>query len=226
MAISLKTYPAVHRVLFRLVVPVWPLLLWVLFRTMVENPTDPLRRFLSLLYSNRDLFVWDADDHMELQIFWNDSHLGPYWDRYMADVDFKTWTGIRQVTQTSARLRFGPDDLRIRLGVACILFSNALKGPQSILVPLNITFDRFPFTSLARVVSTAYERRPSPKNFNSKEFWTKPNLPNWIIARAQDLCHDIWHAPHISPLMKFQYMYLLLTGCPEASISSPFIDVQ
>ncbi|KAF8216023.1 hypothetical protein K438DRAFT_621510 [Mycena galopus ATCC 62051] len=217
--ISPERNPVAHRVLFKLVVPVWPLILWMLFRTMVENRIDPLRTFMSFLRGNRDLFVWNADDHMQLLAFWNDRRLGPYWDRYIAEIDSKTWTEIRQVTQTRERPPFEPADLEIRLGAACLVFSNALRGPPSILVPLNITFDRFPFTSLARIVNPAYERHPSPKNFDSKEFWAKSTLAQWVLARAQDLCHDIWNIPHISPLQKVQRMHLLLTGCLQNFLS-------
>jgi hypothetical protein len=220
------------RVLFELIVSPWPLILWVAFRTVAKDQQAPLQTFLSILRGpDHDLFVWDSIDHSDLlRDLLDDSRLALYprdWNEYMVELDFITWEEIRDTTQTDKRLRFKPDDLRIRLGAASLLFSTALRVPQIILAPLHITLDRFPFTIMAHVVKTDYKEHPASGNFESKEFWAHSNLENWLWARVQDLCHAIWHTPSdMTTLETVQTMHFVLTAAVEVLVFLASTNLQ
>ncbi|KAJ7249440.1 kinase-like domain-containing protein [Mycena rebaudengoi] len=120
------------------------------------------------------------------------------------------------MTQSAKRLRFEPDDLKIRLGTASLLFSTTLSIPQNILAPLHITLDEFPFTIMAHVGDPDHQKHPASGNFECKEFWAHSNLENWLLARSQDLCHALWHtSSDMTTLERVQSMYLILNGSPE-----------
>jgi hypothetical protein len=209
-----------------LVISPWPLILWVIFRTVAKDRTDPLHAFLSILRGpDHDLFTWDSVDHSDLSErmrLWNDGQLGLYplaWNQYMVEIDSKTWIEITDMTQSAKRLRFEPDDLKIRLGTASLLFSTTLSIPQNILAPLHITLDEFPFTIMAHVGDPDHQKHPASGNFECKEFWARSNLENWLLARSQDLCHALWHtSSDMTTLERVQSMYLILNGSPEVSM--------
>ncbi|KAF8124857.1 hypothetical protein K438DRAFT_1034979 [Mycena galopus ATCC 62051] len=217
---------AIFRVIFELVVTPWPLILWVAFRTVVKDQPDPLETFLDILRGpDHNLFTWDfADRSYLIGILPNDNPLGVYpqdWNRYMVEIDLKTWMEISNTTETAKRLPFEPveDDLQIRIGAASLLFSNALRVPQNIHAPLNVAVHQFPFTVIAEIVNPGYQKHSASNNFECEEFWTGPNLEEWLSARGQDLCHSIWQTcSHMTTLEKLKAMHFVLTGSHEVGI--------
>ncbi|KAJ7915878.1 hypothetical protein B0H13DRAFT_1871625 [Mycena leptocephala] len=199
---------AAHHALFELIVPPWPFILWVVFRTVGNNGTEPLQTFLDILRGpDQDLFTWDnADnDFLLYRILVNYSQLGLYpqdWNRYM----------IRNMTRTVDRPRREPDDLLIRLAAVSLRFSSALIIPQSILAPLGMTFDSYPFSAIALVVDKNYKKQSTPNDLGFKELWADPDLGKWLLARSQDLCHAIWHTSSpMTTLERVQSIHLGLT---------------
>jgi hypothetical protein len=190
---------------------------------MVNDGIDPLETFLDILCGpDQDLFIWDDADESELyRVLAQDNAVGLYpedWNQYMVEIDFPTWLQIRDMTRTRARPSYGADDLSIRLAAVSFRFTSALNAPQSILAPLNITFNRFPFTTISQAIDKNYKKQSTLGNFELKEFWTSSNLNNWLLASSQKLCHAIWHTFHnMSVLERVQAMYLALTVLPAVS---------
>jgi hypothetical protein len=190
---------------------------------MVNDGIDPLETFLDILCGpDQDLFIWDDADESELyRVLAQDNAVGLYpedWNQYMVEIDFPTWLQIRDMTRTRARPSYGADDLSIRLAAVSFRFTSALNAPQSILAPLNITFNRFPFTTISQAIDKNYKKQSTLSNFELKEFWTSSNLNNWLLASSQKLCHAIWHTFHnMSVLERVQAMYLALTVLPAVS---------
>jgi hypothetical protein len=89
-------------VLYELVIPLWPLILWVAFRTMVNGQTDVLQTFLDNLSTDQDLFAWDDADHVILVRIAakRTGLLGLYlqdWNQYMMEIDLETWLQIGEI---------------------------------------------------------------------------------------------------------------------------------
>ncbi|KAJ7751716.1 hypothetical protein B0H14DRAFT_3602421 [Mycena olivaceomarginata] len=208
------------RVLLELVVPLWPLILWVVFRrTAVENQTQSVEAFLDILRGpNHDLFACDCTDEWDdlSLVPSNDSQIGLYprgWIRYMVEIDCKTWMEIRNTTSTIGQLQSGLDDLRIRLATASLLFSATTSPPQSILAPLHVTRGDFPFTIMADVVNRKRPESPSSRDVDSQEFWAASNLEEWLLWKGQVLCETVWQSTsHMTTLERIQFMHLLLSN--------------
>jgi hypothetical protein len=213
------------RVLFELVVPPWPLIVWVVFRTMVPDRTDPLETFLDFLRGpNRDLFAWDDVDaavlyralvkHSELGLFPRD------WNQYMVEIDFGTWRQITTMTRTVDRPRRQPENLWIRLAAVSVEFSATLSIPRNILAPFNLSPKQFPLASITHVVHENYKTQCALGTFESKEFWAASNVRRWLSGRRQDLCHAIWLSSHLSVLERVQFMYLVFDRTVLPKVSS------
>jgi hypothetical protein len=218
--IHLERDSAVLRVPFELVVPPWPLILWVVFRMAAKERIDLLQAFLDILHGpDHDLFTWDRDDNLDLcQALERENRFGLYpqdWNRYMVEIDFTTWRQIGNMTWTVRRPRLQPDDLRIRLAAVSLVFSSTMgvpcSIPRSIQVPLCISLDLFPFDTIARVANKNYKQQ-------STELSAIQNLNNWLSVCSENLCHSIWHTSHhMTTLWRVQSMYLVMTVPPEVS---------
>ncbi|KAF7362739.1 Protein kinase domain-containing protein [Mycena venus] len=231
---------AALRVLLELIVPPWLLILWVIFLTAAADRTQSVVAFLEILQGpDHDLFAWDyanESDHLSL-IFSNDSQIGLYpknWMRSVVEIDFKTWTEIRNTawtkgplafymdeidlktwmeimntTWTKGQLPFDQDDLKIRLTAASLLLSTTTRPPQDIIAPLHITLDHFPFTVMADVVDEKRLVFPSSRDIDCKEFWAASNLDGWLLWKGQLLCEIVWQsASHMTTLERIQFMHL------------------
>ncbi|KAF7333427.1 Protein kinase domain-containing protein [Mycena venus] len=208
---------SVLSVLFDFIVSPWPLILWVVFRTVVHDPRDPpLETFLAILRGpEQELFVWDhIDDAILYQALVKNSEPGLFpqdWRRHMAEVDFQTWLVIRNITQTVDRTRRQPENLWIRLAAASLIFSSTLSVLQNILAPLDLRPDQSPFTSIAHVFDRNYTPQSTLANLKSQNFWVAANLRNWLSTRTQDHCHAIWLAPIPMRIVeRVQSMHLIL----------------
>jgi hypothetical protein len=217
------------RVLFELIVPPWPLILWVVFRSVVNNRTEPLQTFLDLLCgTDQDIFTWDnADVFLLYRNLLKDGQLGIYprdWNRYMVDIDFRTWLQIRKMTRTVPdRPRRGPDDLKIRLAAASLIFSPEICAStlHNILAPLHLSLDCHPFVTISQVANPNYKEQTTLGNLDSEEFWVGTNLRNQLSVRSQNLSHTLWCTPlRMSILERVQYMHLALTVLPQVSTFS------
>ncbi|KAF7369138.1 Protein kinase domain-containing protein [Mycena venus] len=223
LEIPLGKDSSVLHALYELVVPAWLLLHWVAFRT-VNHRTDLLPAFLDILHGpDRDLFTWDGVDDSELCFVLAENnrrlHLYPEdWSTYMVEIPLETWAQIRKMTWTEDRPRRGSDDMRIRLAAVFLRYSSTPMAFRQILAPLNISFDYFPFATMARVVDTNYRERPSLANFESEEFWVTQNLEDWLSARTEVLCHAVWHnsPSRSSVLERVDVMDLLLNTLPQS----------
>ncbi|KAF7333429.1 Protein kinase domain-containing protein [Mycena venus] len=190
-------------VLFDFIVSPWPLILWVVFRTMVHDPRDPpLEKFLAILRGpDQELFTWDhVDDATLYRALVKNSEPGLFprdWHRYMVEVYFQSWLEITNITRTVDRSRRQPENLWNRLAAASLIFSSTLGVPQNILAPLDLSLDQFPFTSIAHVIDENYTPQSMRGNLESPNFWAAPNLRTWLSTRTQDHCSaiDIWLKP-------------------------------
>jgi hypothetical protein len=198
--------------------------------------THPCDSFLELIRGpDRDLFDWDDEDDFELcRVFVKDDLLGLYtqdWNRYMVEIDPKTWVQIGNMTRTASRIRNGSEeyDMRIRLTAMLLKYSFTPIASQKIFAPLHLNpiFDDFPFASMACVVDENYKEQTSLADLESAESWATPHLQNWLSTRQETLCHTIWRtSPHLSVLTRVQVMELVLTGTalPQVSSSSASLD--
>ncbi|KAJ7040994.1 hypothetical protein C8F04DRAFT_1031883 [Mycena alexandri] len=217
--------PNLH-VLYELVVPPWPLVCWVAFRTLVPDGT--VQAFLDILRTaDRDLLEWDNDDNS--YIFTALQEAGepwPYpqqWTRYMVEIDLQTWLQIRTMTWTADRVRSpyeGGADMGIRL-IALTLkhtstsngFTNICLSLEDILIPLDIDLES-EFDQLLPAVTDS-EKQSIRADFASKEFWARQNLENWLSACEKNLVQAVWNTPNMSVLSRLRYMaFVLETGGP------------
>ncbi|KAJ7678105.1 hypothetical protein DFH06DRAFT_566278 [Mycena polygramma] len=208
-----KDSRALH-VLYELVVPPWPFIIWVAFRTESQNQQNPIQTFLSLLHDtdNRDIFSWDANDEAELHRIVANSGSGvhtlypPDWTGYMLEIDIQTWGQVRDLTRAASRTHRGADDTKIRLAAVLIKISSTLTTFQdNISGPLDIIFNNFPNATIARIVGEKdlekdqeyYKARQRAlvdfESFESPAFWTSRNLEHFSSVRSETICRAIRH---------------------------------
>ncbi|KAJ7093746.1 kinase-like domain-containing protein [Mycena epipterygia] len=213
---------AVFWVLYELVVPLWPLLLWVAFRTMVNDRTDVLQTFLDSLNTSsldQDLFTWDDQDESALLLAVKNTALhGSYpqdWNQYMVEIDLETWSQIRQMTNRPNDIPSARQDLMGRIAALFIRWpSSPIAFFQNVVAPLDISFDHSLFAFMARTVDENYKERSTPADFESEEFWTTQNLEDWLLARSEVLCRAAWQVSS-STLERVQIMDLVLNTLPQ-----------
>ncbi|KAF7333364.1 Protein kinase domain-containing protein [Mycena venus] len=88
-----------------------------------------------------------------------------------------------------------------------------MSPPQSILAPLDIALDHFPFTVMADIVNRWQPEFPSSRDANSKEFWAASNLEGWLLWKGQLLCDTVFQSTsHMTALERIQFMHLLLSN--------------
>ncbi|KAJ7828709.1 hypothetical protein B0H13DRAFT_2373054 [Mycena leptocephala] len=200
----LRKDSAVLCVLYELVVPLWPLILWVAFRTMMNDQTDVLQIFLDSLNTislDQNLFIWDDNDDADLGlvVMKDTDLLGLYpqdWNQYMVEIDLETWVQITRMTwiarEDNPHPRF-TDDLMSRITTLFIRWpSSPTAFFQNIVAPLDLSFDQFLFAFMVHVVDENYKERSTPADFKSEEFWTTQNLEDWLSARSEILCCAAW----------------------------------
>ncbi|KAJ7779207.1 hypothetical protein B0H16DRAFT_1405717 [Mycena metata] len=216
-----------NHVLYELVVPPWPLICWVAFRTLVPNGT--VHAFLDILRTaDQDLLEWDDDDNS--YIFAALQEVGepwPYpqlWARYMVEIDLPTWLQIRTMTWTTDRVRSpyeGGADMGIRLialtlkhtPTSIIGLTNICVTLEDILIPLNIDLES-EFDQLLPAI-TDIGKQSIRADFTSKEFWARQNLEIWLSACEKNLVQAVWNTPNMSVLSRLRYMaFVLETGGP------------
>ncbi|KAJ7779228.1 hypothetical protein B0H16DRAFT_1711572 [Mycena metata] len=165
-------------VLYELVVPLWPLICWVAFRTIME--TERVDAFLDILHTpDRDLLEWDDEDNSHLLISlrkMGQPWLYPHkWIQYMLEIDLQTWLHIRRTTWTEDRL--SPSTAETRVAELARKYNLALNGlenicvsPQSIIIRLKYKSDlqtwllvrrmtRIPRPSMAETRLIAFTRK-------------------------------------------------------------------
>ncbi|KAJ7041068.1 hypothetical protein C8F04DRAFT_188278 [Mycena alexandri] len=194
-----KTSP-ILQALYRLVVPGWPLTLWMAFRA--SNDID-VPKFLDILQDpvHRDVILNDED------FFY-----GEIWADYAVEIDLSTWLQIRNTAWKGGQRAF---DYNVRVAAACLIFSPApdsLVFSETVLRRLGIS--EFPFDTIALIVSRDYKPKSNSAQFASKEFWTSQNLENWIATRRLDFCHAVWQTSNLSVLERLTVINDTLTWTP------------
>lgn len=203
--------------LFELVISPWPLVLWVVFRTVGPDRAYPLETLLNILRGpDKDIFAWDGGDDAELhQILVRNNQRGLYpqdWNRYMIEIDLGTWLYIRNKTSKVYQPRSASGGLSIRLAASSLLFCSELNDLQCIMAPLDIGLDQFPFDVIAHVANKDYEEHQTPVDVKSEEFWAGTHLRGWLLASSRNLCHTVWNAStHMSVLERVQCIHLILS---------------
>ncbi|KAJ7023489.1 hypothetical protein C8F04DRAFT_180046 [Mycena alexandri] len=87
----------------------------------------------------------------------------------MIEIDLGTWLYIRHETSKPHRPRSASDALSIRLAASSLLFCSELNDLQSIMAPLDIGLDQFPFDVIAHVANKDYQEHQTPVNVKSEE---------------------------------------------------------
>ncbi|KAJ7768227.1 hypothetical protein B0H16DRAFT_310612 [Mycena metata] len=179
-----KTSP-IPRALYRLVVPTWPLTLWMAFRA--SNDIN-VPKFLNILQDSvhRDVILNDSDDYVSAS--WE------IWTDYAVEMDLRIWAQIRNMVCKRPRRAFHRD---ARVAVACLIFSPSPESVFSRPVLQELGISDYPFDTVTLVVSKHYEPRSNSAQFASKEFWTNQNLENWIETRHLDFCHAVWQTSYL-----------------------------
>ncbi|KAF7343343.1 Protein kinase domain-containing protein [Mycena venus] len=212
------------RMLYELIVPRWPLVHWVAFRTVTDGRPDLPQTFIDLFSGpDQDLLSWDAEDDTELyQAFAKDNVTSTSypadWNQYMVEIDLQTWLQISDITRIAQRMRRRSDGLKIRLMAVCLRYSSTGMpiAFQNILAPLGITLDHFLFTSMACVVDQNYKERSTLADFESAEFWASPSLAKWLLATSEKLCRSTWDScQRLSVSERVQAMHVVLNTLPQ-----------
>ncbi|KAF7377569.1 Protein kinase domain-containing protein [Mycena sanguinolenta] len=241
----------VLRLLYELVVPRWPLIHWVAFRTVVDNPVDH-EAFLKVLSRgpDQDLFIWDPVDESELcRVLAKGNMYTQDWNRYMLEIDLQNWLRIGSTTWIARRIRHRSDDMKIRLVALLLthasariatrnifvqhnvnidsLFTSKPAAFQNILAPLNVSLNNFLFISIASVMAEDYQERSTLTDLESVEFWASSNLTTWLLTQSEKLCRTIWHAsPRSSLSERVQDMYLAFNRLPRNLVMYTYSLVQ
>lgn len=210
------------RILYELVVPFWPLVCWVAFRTSEKHQLNPLHTFLDGLGGpDRDLFTWENIDESLIFQALGKAGRPPNWNKYMLEIIPKKWRQIREVTSSvdrdrvvhpGQRPRLGPEEMQMRLAAVFLKFFGSLTAAQNIFAPLVLPLDQFPFAFLAYITNPTYKKCSPLVDFESKEFWVSPKVMAWLSGHSEDFCHAVWRTPTtMSVLQRIQYILLVWT---------------
>ncbi|KAJ7041007.1 kinase-like domain-containing protein [Mycena alexandri] len=205
--------------LYELVVPPWPLVYWVAFRTLVPDGT--VHAFLDILHTaDQDLLEWDDDDSSDIFVALQEPGEPSYpqrWTRYMVEIDLQTWLRIRRATWTEDRVRhgFGVEvDIAHRLIAVTLSYftetdlENLHGSLEDILSPLRLGgIDlAWELSNIVPAIVDDGERSATIVDFESKEFWANPNLVNWQSICQKNLVQTIWNTPTINILSRVRYI--------------------
>lgn len=224
---------SVFQLLYELVVPPWPLLNWVTYRS-ANDQTGLLPRFLDRIRgSDSDLFAWDSDDDSRLsrRLSQAKDRIGLYprdWNAYMVEIPLATWLQISNMTWTKNRPRFRfqiiPewDDLDLRLTAMLLAYSSTPMAHEKILATLGIDFEVFgmAFDTTAPTFHGNYQEQILA-SFDSDKFWAGAKLDNWLSACDEAFCHDVWHIAHRTRYLHYlQVIPVVLNTLPRVRSSS------
>ncbi|KAF8218341.1 hypothetical protein K438DRAFT_25041 [Mycena galopus ATCC 62051] len=212
-------------VLYELVVPPWPLLHWVAFRTATTG--SDLQIFLNIIRgTDQDLFAWDAHDNSEFCQVLRKDHMRltlypQYWSQLILEIPLKIWQEIRNMTETEDRPRC-PDDLSIRITAVLLKYSATSSSIENILAPLDVSFEwPFPLIVMAYVTNENSGEQSRLTRFDSVEFWAGLSLDveQWLLTQRENLCRSIWNSPlsalRSSILARVQTMHVVLNTLPQ-----------
>ncbi|KAJ6454250.1 hypothetical protein C8R47DRAFT_226331 [Mycena vitilis] len=187
----------------------WPLILWIAFRGVDPDRPNLVEQFLDVLRvpNDKNLFVWDNTDEGRLRALFGpeigsrlltDNFIPPDWTRCRAEIDSETWSTIEEMTWTENRARLGLDlffplmslrpfnaireEVTLRLAAVSLRFSSTLRLPPNLLVPLQISFDHFPFYFMARVADPGYQG--AGLSWSSHHVWSEQD---------ESLCRVVWN---------------------------------
>ncbi|KAJ7318976.1 hypothetical protein DFH08DRAFT_819419 [Mycena albidolilacea] len=198
-----RNSPVFH-VLYELVVPAWPLFLWVVYRTGANDQVEYLTTFMDILHGpDQDLFTWDdTDDSKFLWVLVNIHQLTSYpqdWNKFMVEIPLKTWLQINNMTRIDNRLVWGftDDDMPFRVAAMLLKYLPTPMTREKILTTLGIKLEdyRIAFDTMARTVDRDHQNWSALANFDLEEFWTSASLEDWLSACDEALCHGVWHTP-------------------------------
>ncbi|KAJ7768222.1 hypothetical protein B0H16DRAFT_310448 [Mycena metata] len=179
--VNLAKTSSILQAFYRLVVPTWPVALWMAFRA--SNDIDvPI--FLDILQDpvHQDLVFNHEDDDFA---HWEN------WADYAVEIDLRTWLQIRNTVCKRARRAFPYD---VRVTAACLIFSPSPESVFSQPVLEKLGISDYPFD----IISKDYKPNSDHAQFASKEFWT--SLENWIRTRQLDFCHAVWQTSNLGVL--------------------------
>ncbi|KAK6992507.1 kinase domain-containing protein [Favolaschia claudopus] len=213
------TCPALYRFLFKMFIPAWPSILWVLFRMLREDDEPELvPTFLSILRSeeNRDLLVWDAKDQEFISSSLQHFKMGPLtldWHRYVSEIEPTTWGMINSLTRVERRssVRYDPP---MRICAFALMASRSLNIPQPIAAAFHIDSAAEYWVQFAHITSPTYAREPQLflHSIRSEQFWSSSQLKSWLKMAARDRCFDIFHTPRYTMLERVQFISFILNN--------------
>ncbi|KAJ7718711.1 kinase-like domain-containing protein [Mycena metata] len=192
-------------VLYELVVPLWPLVCWVVFRTIVKDGT--VQAFLDMsLTPDRDLFFWDNEDQQELL------NCNPYqrWAHHIAEIDLQTWLHIRRTTRTWNTTRYEQEmdwDMRLLALTLKYISRFKLNDLENIRVSLEDITSTLSIDVDWHIVSALTDDGEQPLTLldpESREFWSLPNLEIWLTNHRKASFQSVWNIPNTSVLTRVQ----------------------
>ncbi|KAJ7883529.1 hypothetical protein B0H14DRAFT_2702100 [Mycena olivaceomarginata] len=204
---SLGRNSPVFHVLYELVVPAWPLFLWVVYRTGTNDQAEYLTTFMDILRGpDQDLFTGDEVDGSNflefLGVLANKHGLTLYpqdWIKFMVEIPLKTWLQIDNMIRIDSRV-FGwdtDDDTLFRVTAVLLKYLSTPMTRERILTTLGIKLEDYgiPFDTMARAVDRDHQNWSALTNFDLEEFWTSASLKDWLSACDEALCYGVWHTP-------------------------------
>ncbi|KAK7026375.1 kinase domain-containing protein [Favolaschia claudopus] len=214
-----ETYPALYRLLFKMFIPAWPSILWVLFRMLKEDEAEPLGTFLSLLRSkeNRDLFVWDCKDQQLLCRSQQNFGMGPLlldWYRYLSEVDPQTWGVISSLTRVERRRLSVRHEPSLRIFAFTLMVTNSLNVPQPVAEAFNVDIYSEHWVQFSDIASPNYVKQPQllPHSMRSEQFWSSSHLKTWLKMAARDRCFDILQVSEYTTLKRVHLISFILNN--------------
>ncbi|KAJ7883497.1 kinase-like domain-containing protein [Mycena olivaceomarginata] len=177
----------VFYMLYELVVPPWPLLLWVAYRTAANNRSERLTTFVEMIRGpgpdDQDLITWGEKD---------DSCLSRILSRAEDRGGLYPWDWSEYMNRPCIRSDYNYD-LKTRATAVLLQYSSIPIAGKNILATLGINDTAF--DTMARAIDGDYQNRLTVANFDSEEFWAGESLKNWLSTCDETLCHGLWHTP-------------------------------
>ncbi|KAK6966789.1 hypothetical protein R3P38DRAFT_874519 [Favolaschia claudopus] len=210
--------PALYRLLFKIFLPAWPSVLWVLFRMLRTDEQDPVPTFLSILRRDeyRDLFVWNIKDQQALAS--SQQNLGMAslildWHGYISEIDPQTWGMISSMTRVESPSSIH-HDAPLRICGWTLMLSNSLDVPQTVAEAFNIDIASEYWVQFSNIASPAYAKEPDPLSHSvrSEKFWSPSQLKSWLKITARNRCFDILHASQYTTLERVHLISLILNN--------------
>ncbi|KAK7063344.1 kinase domain-containing protein [Favolaschia claudopus] len=225
-AIELQTNGAeVHLVLcrwlFKMFIPIWPSILWVLYRMIGTDEQEPVPSFLSLLRGqHRDLLAWDDIDREVLSAVEEQFKIGPLildWRRYVSEIDSRTWELISSLTRVEVQLETRSSarrDASLCICAFALIVCMSLNIPQPIADALDIDITSEDWVQFAYIASPAYakERQLLSHRIRSDPTWSASRLETLLTVEAHNRCFDILHASRYTTLERVQLISFILNN--------------